>query len=562
MKLVVTLIGLLLGGLLPALSQSAPRWLPLAEVLKKWDGQLLEAVRHAAEKGEPTACHYLGYAYAEGLRGASDVQQGIAWYERGIALNYLPSASNLGLLYFRGKLVPRDVDKALHYYRLAADGGFPNAQAMLGFIYEEGNGVRQDDTEAVNWLRRAADSGHAQAMVHLGRHYRFGEGVSKDLREANKWFRLAADQGEPLGTLNLGWVYGYEQRDEAAALKCYRAAAEQGLSEAMYEMYLSYWNGKGVAKDREEGRKWLTQAAEAGLARAQYRLGDLCELDTSTWRENLVEALYWYRRAADQDWPGAQLKLAEFYLRGTAVAQDEERALELMRAAADQDYASAVRELALLYAQGIGKPRRREDQPLQLLMRVTQLQKPGEQSVSQWAYQDIVRRYQYGLGTEKDLITAAQWYCRGAVAGVWFFAPDEIMENRPRSSRGESFTSTPDLRRTISLILPEQEGDEFRRVLRDYLRVAGAKGGAMAMQFGERYLAGRNAPSDPVKAWCWFNVAAAKGVIEAPGRVSVAAARLDSEQQAEAKPALAELTEDLRKLAAVGLPSGEDSARP
>ncbi len=551
------LFWLLVGWLIPAMGEPvvAPRWLPLAEVLKQWENQPLEAIQQAAEKGEPTACHYLGYAYAEGFRGQTNAAQAIAWYERGIALGYLPSANNLGFLHFKGKLVARDVEKALRYYRVAADGGFPNAQAMLGFIYEEGNGVKQDHEEALKWFRRAADRGHAEAMVHLGRHYRLGQGVPKNVPEASKWFRAAAGKGEPAGTLNLGWLYGYEQDDPAAALKCFREAAQQGLSEAMYELYLSYGNGKGVAQDRDEARRWLTLAAEAGLARAQYRLGTLNDNpDPVTWRENPIEAIRWYRQAADQNWPGAQLKLAQFYLRGTALEPDEARALELVRAAADQEYAPALQELAGLYARGIGEPRRREDQPLQLLKRVTQLQEPGEQSVSEWAYEEIARRHQYGLGTEKDLITAAQWYCRGAAVGVWFFSLDDKTESRPRIRQGETSTATPDERGAISLILPELESDELLRVIRGYLRVATAKDGAAAMLFGERYLAGRDAPRNAVKAWCWFKLAADNGAAGASAKLSVSEARLGSEQRVEAVAALAGLTADLRKLATVGIP--------
>lgn len=552
---------LLTAWLLPAMGESAPRWLPLAEVLKKHEGQSLEMIQQAAEKGEATACHYLGYIYSEGLLGQTNAQQAVAWYERGIALSYLPSASNLGLLYFRGRIVPRNVEKALRYYRTAADGGFPNAQVMLGFIYEEGNGVKQDHAEALKWFRRAADLGHTEAMVHIGRQYRFGEGVARDLREAGKWFRLAADKGEPAGTLNLGWLYGYEEDNQSAALKCFREVAKQGLTEGMYELYLSYWNGKGVSQDRNEAKKWLKQAAEAGLAKAQYRLGVLSDLDTTTWRENHAEAVRWFRMSAEQNWPGAQLRLAEYYLLGRVVEQDEARALELVRAAADQDYAPAIRELAGLYARGIGEPRSRHDEPMQLLKRVTRLREPGEQSVSQWAYEEIARRYQYGWGTEKDLITAAQWYCRGTEAGVWFFSIEDKAEARPRASRGETCTATPDSRGAISLILPEQESGEFLQVLRSYLRVATAKDAKVALEFGERYLAGRDSPRDVIRAWCWFKIAGTKGE-DANARASAAEARFGDGQRTEAEGALAELKADLQRLAASRSQSRQDLERP
>ncbi len=558
---IILLVCLLTGWLVQAMGEPAPRWLPLAEVLKKYEDKPLEAIQNAAEKGEATAAHYLGYAHTEGLRGPTNAQQAIAWYDRAINLGYLPSANNLGLLHFRGRIVPRDVEKALRHFRVAAEGGFPNAQAMLGSIYEAGDGVERNHVEAVKWFCRAVDSGHTEAMVHLGRHYRFGTGVPKDLREAAKWFRLAADRGEPTGMLNLGWLYGYEEHDQAAALKCFRDAAKQGLTEAMYELYLSYWNGKGVAEDRDEAKKFLKLAAEAGLAKAQYRLAGIYELDTTTWRSDPAEALRWFRKAAEQNLPGAKLKMAEYLLQGKVVEQDEERGLDLVRAVADQNFAPAVQQLAGLYASGIGEPRGPQDQPLPLLKRVTQLQEPGEDWGSQWAYEAIVFRYQYGLGTERDLIATAQWYCRGALAGVEFFSLEENPKDRSRLRVSESIVGTPDSRGWISMIRPEQESDDLLRVLRLYLRVAKANDAAAAMQFGERYLAGRDSPSDPVKAWAWFKVAAEKGAPEASARILAAEARLSSEQQTEANEALVELKADLQKLAATGLPSRDDSER-
>ena len=122
-------------------------------------------------------------------------------------------------------------------------------------------------------------------------------------------------------------------------------------------------------------------------------------------------------------------------------------------------------------------------------------------------------------------------------------------------------TSTPDSRGWISLILPQKESDDLLRVLRLYLRVARANDGAAAMQFGERYLAGRESPNDPAKAWTWFKVAEEKGVPGASARLVATEAHLSSQQRTEANQALVDLKADLQKLAATGLPSRDDSER-
>jgi TPR repeat protein len=74
-----------------------------------------------------------------------------------------------------------------------------------------------------------------------------------------------------------------------------------------------------------------------------------------------------------------------------------------------------------------------------------------------------------------------------------------------------------------------------------------------AMQFGERYFAGRDAPRDAVRAWCWFKIAAGKDAPGTAAKIAAAEARMTSEQRSAAASALAELNADLRQLAAADL---------
>ena len=49
--------------------------------------------------------------------------------------------------------------------------------------------------------------------------------------------------------------------------------AEAGNLSAQYLLGWMYDNGKGVATDRAQARKWYTLAAEHGDPRSQYHLG-------------------------------------------------------------------------------------------------------------------------------------------------------------------------------------------------------------------------------------------------------------------------------------------------
>jgi TPR repeat protein len=54
------------------------------------------------------------------------------------------------------------------------------------------------------------------------------------------------------------------EKDTAEAMKCYQKAAEQGHSEAQFNLGDCYRLGEGVEKDEAEGVKWYRRAAEHG----------------------------------------------------------------------------------------------------------------------------------------------------------------------------------------------------------------------------------------------------------------------------------------------------------
>ena len=101
---------------------------------------------------------------------------------------------NLGYMYAEGKGVPQNYAEAVRWYRLAAEQGHASAQGNLGAMYAEGEGVPQNDLEAVRWYRLAADQGNAFAQAMLGFNYVLGEGVPQNYIEGYKWLNLAAAQ--------------------------------------------------------------------------------------------------------------------------------------------------------------------------------------------------------------------------------------------------------------------------------------------------------------------------------------------------------------------------------
>ena len=66
--------------------------------------------------------------------------------------------------------------------------------------------------------------------------------------------------------------------------------------------------GQGVAKNDVEAVKWFRKAAEQNYARAQYNLG-VCYAKGQGVAKDEAEAVKWYRKAAEQNYAEAQCNL-------------------------------------------------------------------------------------------------------------------------------------------------------------------------------------------------------------------------------------------------------------
>ena len=139
----------------------------------------------------------------------------------------------------------------------------------------------------------------------------------RDKNSAATYFLEQASDGDPEGKFMYGLccLYGVGSEINAEeALSWLTEAAEDGLSKAQFVIGNIYATGAGPAgklseKERAaEAKKWFLLAAEAGLADAQWELGfrlkcgDVLEKDDK-------ESLKWVRKAAENGNPPAQRAL-------------------------------------------------------------------------------------------------------------------------------------------------------------------------------------------------------------------------------------------------------------
>ena len=116
-------------------------------------------------------------------------------------------------------------------------------------------------------------------------------------------------------------IQAFKRGDYAAAMREWKALADQGQPLAQFNLGVLHENGQGVPQDYVQAFKWYHKAAEQGEAGSQSRLGSLYRKGNGV-AQNYAAALMWYRRAAEQGNATAQHNLGFMYDRGLGVLQD------------------------------------------------------------------------------------------------------------------------------------------------------------------------------------------------------------------------------------------------
>ena len=100
---------------------------------------------------------------------------------------------------------------------------------------------------------------------------------------------------------------------------------------AQYNLGLCFYAGEGVAKDQVEAVKWYRKAAEQNYAKAQYNLG-VCFYNGNGVAKDWVEAYRWLLLAARQGDEDAKKNLTapERKLTPEQIAEGQKRARDFM----------------------------------------------------------------------------------------------------------------------------------------------------------------------------------------------------------------------------------------
>jgi uncharacterized protein len=219
-----------------------------------------------------------------------------------------------------------------------------DSQYSLGISYEIRTGATPDMDQSKIWIERAAQQGLAKAQYALASIYLTGHTLDDD-RVALKWFQIATDQGFHQAQTHFGWksddVEKIPTNTKVKIVKNYELAAQQGDAKAQYALA---WFYKEWVGDFEQALYWFRRAADQGHMAAENRLGIF-----SQQFNNFHEALYWYRKSAAQGYDAAQVNLGITYWDGQGVQQNKEEAIRFFALAVAQEYPVAQFDLGIIF---------------------------------------------------------------------------------------------------------------------------------------------------------------------------------------------------------------------
>lgn len=189
------------------------------------------------------------------------------------------------------------------------------------------------------------------------------ESKQPDYRTAASLYEEAARNGSAEAAYALAAMYRdsliADKDDDATRQKAFfwmREAAVGGWPQAMYELAVFYYEGKGVEPDPKESLAWLEKAAARNNVLAQRFLGALylngAHADGKvTVKPDAKKGASWYLRAAYNGDGPSQAVMGTLYMTGKGIEKDSTQAIKWNRLAAGKGLAGAQTRLASLYAE-------------------------------------------------------------------------------------------------------------------------------------------------------------------------------------------------------------------
>jgi len=232
-----------------------------------------------------------------------------------------------------------------------------------------GFGCKCDFNEARRWLKIGVAKGAPVALLLEGQDQNGEHNINILKRnpiaaqaffvQASTPLRKYATSGD-IGAMYFLGICEVEQERKENGLKWMLQAAEKGFPPAYGRLGSFYLNGTGVQRDPEKAVMYFQKGADLGIAWAQEQLGECMssklfnQFNPLTTRINKDDgaAVSWFKKAANQADPSALYCLGFCYEAGRGIDKDMNRAIECYKESAKQEHAVAYYALGTIYLDG------------------------------------------------------------------------------------------------------------------------------------------------------------------------------------------------------------------
>jgi len=279
----------------------------------------------------------------------------------------------------RGSLVGR----GLMALRKDNDALYRHARA----VFDRGDGIRYWKvaenpaiSSAFKIFQQLADENYGKSYYPLSILYGGKRDIEKDQDRAQYFAQLA-----------FGW--------------CFANRSNQDV-ELWCDLGVMYKDGCGVERDNKQAVYWFRKAAEQGDADGQCKLGLMYSPGGGGGLNN-EQAVYWFRKAAEQGDAYGQLLLGLRYKWG--VEQNVEQAMYWFHKAAEQGKAVGLVHIGEMYFGGVGVEKSDEQG-------VYWFRKAAEQGDADGQF-ELGILYAEGRGVAQDYKEAVKWYRLAAEQG-------------------------------------------------------------------------------------------------------------------------------------------------
>lgn len=322
---------------------------------------VFDALLCKANTGVVEAMYELGMMYYYGVTSAQgqskwDFEQAVYWLrkvsEADHPLRY--HADNiLARMYYNGTVPrePQSYEKALEYIERAAEhNGY--AKAQKAYHLRIGLGCEFDFQKTLDFFKDGLGNGDVMMAMGLADFYiKYGR-YSEAMEVYDSMDNLTPEISYRIGLLYRDGVLSDPPKPDYMQAAYYlRNAADENHIMAAYEYGMLCFRPTGrFRKDFRNAQKYLTQAADGGMAEAQYVLGFMYKSGHVT--KDLCKAVEYLERAKAQGHSFSAMELASLYQQPEV--QNYQRAYECAKVAAEHGLAEGEFILANLLFFGRG----------------------------------------------------------------------------------------------------------------------------------------------------------------------------------------------------------------